>query len=318
MVVKRDNDDDIFPLTTDADKKFLGVSVIHPMTAVFIALPYSGTNGEIGSYVIFHGNPDVGLRISVRKEGGGSSGVVESPRQIEFGFSLRRVLLYAFAKAYEVKENSLIILGGEASKDAMLRKFGYGYKKSAMGKNHPFMKAFKSLGNLSVDFSDQRINTDLGFFDKTDLVTRIPITIIGYVKHVYKKNYPEYYDELVAELEGVHDNTVCVNPFCAFNMAFPVNFRHVLQTNKKSEFWNVYMFLVDFLPRIPKDKFYMLSYEFLNNVFGRRQTVPRFKYMFQKYVKEVLVFYPEADGKIDFIKEKKRVYFYRAKPMKVT
>lgn len=306
----RVNSDKYFHHTTKADKKFLGASIVHPMTAFFIALPLSGQSNA-GSYSIFHHNKDVGLRIDVKKYAGQFA--VDAPVTVEFGFSLRRVLLYVFAKAFENEQKTIILLEDNSKVDA-LRKFGYTFAKTAMGKSHPFMKAIPSLDALSFSFSDHAINTELGFDDGTHLINRLLVTTLAYVKLVYKKNHPENYESFLEQTGGMNDAAFCINPFFAFNVALPVNFRHVIGTKQKNDFWNVYLFLVDLLPRIPKDKCFQISWELLNNIFVRRQSTPKFKYAFKKYLSKVFKLYPKAEDKVDVETEKKRVYFYYAPP----
>ena len=78
-------------------------------------------------------------------------------------------------------------------------------------------------------------------------------------------------------------------------LAFPVDFEQVKKLKKKKEFWNIYLFLVDVLPRIPQGEKPQIEWSVMKALFSDNySTKENFIYHFKRVLKQVLEIYPAA------------------------
>ena len=86
----------------------------------------------------------------------------------------------------------------------------------------------------------------------------------------------------------------------------------MIGTTHRGEFWNIYVFLVDLLPRIPQGEQLRLRWGVMNVFFMSRTTKERFKYRFKELLPQVLGIYKEAKDSVDVNSEKDFLLLYRA------
>ncbi|WP_188149709.1 hypothetical protein [Teredinibacter waterburyi] len=101
------------------------------------------------------------------------------------------------------------------------------------------------------------------------------------LKSIVKQHYKERSEAFENALPHLNDSSLCVNPAFVFRLNVPIDFNQVIGTAQKSEFWNIYVFLVDPLPRIPKKNTQTLEWDLVYRIFRKRYSAqPKFKYFF--------------------------------------
>lgn len=253
-----------------ANEIFLKEWPIHPMVAVFIALPLEQTDFEeqfftLNEYCIKATSTPAEI-FAIGRVCGVPAGVVA-----------RRILLYFFSKFYQ---DELFELNVRVDSKQFINLFGYNTKSYRV--QNPVIQEFTRLTSCKFELSS------LG-----DLIRA------GYktIKQAYIAN-----DMLIVDktsiVEGREAN-IFLNPAFMFKAAFPVDFKHVKSTNKRSEFWNVYLLLVDILPRIEPRKTLQVPWTTLEKIFcNRYSTLENFKYFFKKTLEDVIEIYPKSKGKV--------------------
>ncbi|MCG8482155.1 MAG: hypothetical protein MJA31_02505 [Clostridia bacterium] len=255
------------------------------------------------------------------------------------GMGARRALLYIFSEMYKreiginkVDSFEAMIRLDDTSKNQYLRKIGYSFEKSAMGKHDGDNELFKFYG-CTYDILYYEYNnlyrkenkydgaeilpfqTLLLEYLKIDKAagTRSSIILGEFLDKIKERNktinLPPAKDSISNSNEGFY-----INPFFAFKLSFPVNFDHVVGTSKRNDFWNIYVFLIDVLPRIHKSKKKTISWKMMHTIFCNRKSLANFKYHFKKYLTEVLEIYPQAKGKIDFDSDREYLILKYAPP----
>ncbi|WP_018276015.1 hypothetical protein WKI13_02210 [Teredinibacter turnerae] len=308
---------------TKPDEAYLQRSVTQPMAAFFLNMPIKELTQWNVSVFSTAKVPDfLHLQMSPQQYDFKNTGVLEN-MHILYSFPMRRVFLYLFAKAFDEGSNAPIILSQDTEqKSKLLRRFGYNYNKSAMGKGHPFIKSqpILFLSALLFNFENVATGHKLGInhngtkfnFCSSSLVVTLQ-QLLTLIKEYNADDYNSFLKSLVQSGIDVRETTYLSNPYFAFSYAgIPVYWPDVLTTNKKSDFWNLYVFLTDMLYRMPELTAYQISWEDLWLTFGRRGTLVKFKHNFRRLLEEVYEIYPEAIDKVDF-REKKSVYFFSAK-----
>lgn len=259
---------------------------VHPMVAAFIALPLERNSGD--------------AQIPLKKKKGNivmQSGFVKTKSGkwqtfgLPEGMAGRRVFLYLFSEFYQ---DANVIIRLNRNKREYAKTFGYRASKSRV--LHPVFMNFSRMAVMTIKFINKENN------DRT-----------------YYPKFTEDYDRIISlEKEDKcqdYFNGISCNPTFLFRMGFPVDFRHVIGTNKKSEFWNVYVFLIDVLPRIKKGTNKKISWELMHDVFYRRyKTLANFKFNFEKKLSEVFKIYPQAKGKVDPDSDKHHLILKYAPP----
>lgn len=252
------------------DELFMQTFPVHPMVAIFIALPITNEpeivelrlKKEVANIQInTHGVP--------RKHGEWKS------YGFPCGMAARRILLFIFSEIYRTGNTSLAF--GDGSRQDILYRFGYRISSRQQG-NHPLFRQFIRIQRMGIKFTNPLNNEKCNF------------SLAGYSDSMLGVRM----DENGEIIEGPF-----LNPGFLFNMAFPVEFEHVIGTDKKNRFWNVYMFLIDVLPRIEKGKTKKITWSLLHDVFYHRPpNLAHFKNMFKQEVEEVTTLYKKAKGKV--------------------
>ena len=256
--------------TISGDELFMESFPVHPMVAVFIALPINNDpqNMEIRLKKA-RANLHVTATSVPKKDGKWVLG------GLPCGMAARRILLYIFAEAYQTGNTSLAF--GNGSRQDILYKLGYRQASSLQG-NHPLFRQLVRIQRIAIKFENPKDNEQCGFS---------------------LKNYSDNMLGVRRDNDGEIIEGPFLNPNFLFNMAFPVDFNHVIGTDKKNRFWNVYMFLIDVLPRIEKGKVKEISWSLVHDVFYHRPAnLAHFKFYFKKEVEDVINIYPKADGKV--------------------
>ncbi len=264
-----------------ADQYFLETYPVSPMVAIFISLPTLPTNKAVEKRTFQDVNIDKNLLIDGATQG--KSVVLGVPHAMEG----RRVLLYFFHRAY--LDNAFVYDASKSHRD-IAADFGYDNAKS----RHPKEVVFHliKLVYAKISFLYHEDNELYGLFNYSDTHN---LMFDSTVKNDY-----------ITELR--------LNPNFMFNCAFPVDFKHVIGTRKKCFFWNIYLLLVDVLPRTKWRQKKPISWEFLHRLFNSTYTIENFKYAFKNTVKEVLEIYPQAKGKVDTSSDKKHLILSYAPP----
>lgn len=256
-----------------ADELFMQSFPVHPMVAFFIAMPIK----KVKRIAAIHLKKDHENLLAI------SEPVPTTKEQNSFvyydlpqGMAGRRVMLYLFSRFYACRDDESLSSGitMNADRDTFIRKFGYEYSQRGQG-SHPLQTEFWKVIGANFRFKDNKDNTRAGY---TGLPSRGRERIVL----------------------GEENGELLLNPHFLFNMAFPVDFNHVIGTDKKNRFWNVYMFLIDVLPRIEKGKIKKIPWSLMHDVFYHRpKNLAHFKFYFSKEVKDVITIYPKAKGKVD-------------------
>lgn len=240
---------------------------VHPMVALFIALPLENNCVDTEIYTRKPDRNAFIRSIPVRFR----DDKFRAPG-LPHGMTGRRVFLYLFSQFYKDRN---FVLEQSFDKKPFIETFGYDVPR--FRKKHPIRLAFYKVMYSEVKFYDDRDNAKAGYSSVTQ--------------------------DGASMFDAVWQNgiwTVKLNSEFIFKMAFPVDFSHVIGTNKKCLFWNVYLFLVDVLPRIPKGKSKHISWELMHDVFHRRyDTIANFKYFFTQQLEDIFSIYPQAKNKVD-------------------
>lgn len=261
---------DYDPLTR-ADDFFLEEWPIHPMVAVFIALPIYGTSSDImytynQRMVQISSNPfpmpDRDLAINLGLPG---------------GLQARKLLLYFFSRFYQ--DDYFVLHTRIESKDC-INEFGYHCRQYRYA--HPLLIELRKLLYCNFEYSNVEFLEQSGY------------TTIKHIIHARRMLVFDY-----GRFKENDVTTIYLNPLFMFKTMFPVAFDMVLRSERKCEFWNIYLLLIDLLPRIPPRQKVQISWELLHDVFCRRYgSLANFKYFFRKQLTEVLQVYPQARGRV--------------------
>jgi len=255
--------------TISGDELFMETFPVHPMVACFIALPLE------------HVSPESAVRLKKPKGNilmkAGDFYTREKRYQtlgMPSGMGARRVLLYFFSMFYK---DQLGWLDPSRTPKEFISEFGYDEQKNR--RTHIVKFNFLKILKMRIQFADNKDNVRAGFH-----------SIDSFGDCMVSGNQAD---------DGWYE-TISYNPSFLFKMAFPVDFNQVVNTRKKSHFWNAYLFLVDVLPRIEPGKSRKISWTLMHDVFYRRyKTLENFRYNFRKTVDDVYSIYPKARGKVD-------------------
>ena len=117
---------------------------------------------------------------------------------------------------------------------------------------------------------------------------------------------------------GVDLKWLEINTHIPFKLSFPVDFSKVVENDHGNEFWNVYVFLVDVLPRVKKRRKEPILWEKMYDLFQREaryRSLADFKYQFKKTLKKVYSIYPQAEGRVITSDKKYLVCKYAPPPI---
>ena len=264
-----EDDDSIKSEPISADALFMETFPVHPMVAFFIALPLKERAPDAEIYLLNRGaNAYMRSGVHYHQETGKSTFL-----GFPGGVVGRRIFMYFFWLYY--RDPSAFFIHGDNIKED-INEFGYHSKSGRLG--HPVRQGLMKFVYIKARFILPENNIRVGF-----------------------TGIDQYCDIMVAYKWVDRKYTVIMpNQRYLFRMGFPIDFDRVKSIRKKCEFWNVYMFLIDVLPRIEKGTKTRISWELMHDVFVRRYTtIENFRYFFRKQVKAVLEIYPQAKSKVD-------------------
>lgn len=257
--------------STLGDEIFLRSFPVHPMVALFIALPLESLPKDFQVSPIKHG-ANVIIQSGVFYS---SKHKKHIPAGLPFGMAARRILLFFFHHFYL---NPDFKFRTDRNTKEVFHDFGYNFVKNRRS-SIPSIN-FQLIPLCDITFTEDKHLKEIGVELGDDPFSKIFLR--GTADD--GKTYVEYKR----------------NPKFIFSMRFPVDFKKVLKSRKKSEFWNVYLFLVDVLPRIPKGKTQRISWAIIHDIFYQRYgTIANSKYYFKKHVSEVFEIYPQAKTRVD-------------------
>jgi len=277
-------------LSTKMDHLFLQNYPIHPMTALFISLPLEGTPNTIEVRIP---NPVDPIAITC---GNFSKGDEIITGYLPQGMPARRILLYFFHHFFV--DPNFYYRVDDLHKGLKSFLNDIGYMESRNRRLSPlkvhlirFLKASVKFANLeSLQRAHYAVNDE---YMASHLMFGLSADKAGNITSIRQ------------------------NPYGLFNMAFPIDIKHIYGTRKKCFFWDIYVFFVDVLPRVKWSEKKRISWEMVHTVFCKRLTdLNRFKYLFKKEVEEVLKIYPEAVGKIDLQDKHDLILQFAPAPMK--
>ncbi|MFL0809111.1 MAG: hypothetical protein K6L76_01730 [Agarilytica sp.] len=289
------------------DKVFLKRNWVFPMTAFFIALPIKK---EANTTELNVGN-GINERLVVntaKKVGDG--GTMMSTAPFPSGMGARRILLYIFAHRF-AQPNQILRLN-EDSNNAFLRKLGYNFGRTAMS-SHPGIVGLKSLIPCRYQLGSEDINEEIGLGKlmtnsynlrygrlSNQLLLKRKSLILEVKRRTTAELFKQKYEAYFAKFTSEED--VFLHPFFAFDTALPFKYSCVMGSTKKSEFWNVFVFLVDLLPRIKKGKSLPIPWKEVYALFQKRygdDGESPFKHFFKQTLNDVFEIYPNAKGRVD-------------------
>lgn len=254
--------------STKGDLIFLGEMPIHPMVAVFINLPIDKNTTQ------FLVDSEHAIEVFADPTKYQSRATT---RPLPKGIAIRRLLLYLFSQFYQDGD---FVLCEKVLSAKFLNLFGYNNR--VCRRNHKLLVAYIRLLYTRFKFFNDEDNIAAGY-ERLDQRTCTEM-LLG-------KNISDDVFE------------IRLNPKFMFKAAFPVDFRHVVASNRRCEFWNIYLLLVDVLPRIGHRKTERITWEMLSAIFGRsyksKHAMANFKFNFKKQLAEVLEIYPQAKGKVE-------------------
>lgn len=261
---------DLREYTVESDHKgdalYLQAAGIHPMVAAFIALSSQPTQRIIvESSIVNHRKL---LLEPATASYDGKPHLTNLPN----GMVGRRILMYFFSEFYRDK-NFIFDL---ADSDTL----------------------WKSLGYKSTDRHIKR-------YAKEALITFLTMTV-RFANFAENKVHFDYLGEKdVSEIDTrtvlVDQDKIIYNQSGLFNMAFPVDFEKIKKLKVRNGFWNVYLFLVDALPRIPPKEKARIEWHVLKVLFSdNHRTLENFKYFFIQTSKKVFAIYPKAEKSVDY------------------
>ena len=258
------------PLET-ADQYFLATYPVSPMVAIFISLPTRPS--KIIEKRIFDDagfDKDLLLDGTYKRQGNIVMGL---PSSMEG----RRVFLYFLSQAY--RDKNFVYQSGKGYR-AIAADFGYDNTKS---------RHYKKVVFQLLKF----VHAKISFLYYEDSKRHGLVTYADTHNKMFNLTFN---NGLMTRIQ--------LNPNFMFNCAFPVDFKRVIGTRKKCFFWNIYLLLVDVLPRTKRREKNPISWVFLHKLFNSTYTIENFKYTFKNTVKEVLEIYPQAKGKVDTASDK--------------
>lgn len=251
---------------------------IHPMVAMFIALPINKSDKTDPVREIRIQSPERVIQVQSSSFHDLPDNTIKKkvPLGIPQGLHARRLLLYIFSQVH--LHNNVMVFPPNLSKKQELELLGYCFKKSQQG-NHPVKVEYFRLQKTIFRFLHPKDNKEAGYD-----IEKYSDNLFSFWKNengVYEENY------------------MYVNPNFMFRVGFPVDFSHVIGTKKRSRFWNVYMLLVSVLPIIQKGRVLRLSWELVHQIFCYRPpNLAHFKNMFKQEAEEVTELYIKAKGKV--------------------
>lgn len=255
-----------------ADQYFLATYPVSPMVAIFISLPTKPTN-KIIERRTFNESKITDKNLAIDGATQRKDIVLGVPHAMEG----RRVLLYFFYRAY--LDKNFVYQAAKRHRDIAV-DFGYDNTKSRHPK--PIVFQLIKLVYSKISFLYHEDNELYGLL-----------------------NYSDTQNQMFSlTVENGSITRIQLNPNFMFNCAFPVDFKQVIGTRKKCFFWNIYLLLVDVLPRTKFRQKKPISWVFLHKLFNSTYTIENFKYAFKNTVTEVLEIYPQAKGKVDTASDK--------------
>ena len=277
-----------FDPVTCADNIFLEEWPVHPMVAVFISLPLEidtddqyRTLNERSVSITATPFPDP-LDGSLRSFG------------LPGGVQARKILLYFFHKFYL---DEYFVLPTKVQSTEFINLFGYNYKE------------FRYTNPVIVEFF--RILASTFELSKMDHLLEAGFKRLEHITYAKKMLVFD-----MGNLLNKKETVIYLNPLFMFKTAFPVKLDVVLNAQKKCEFFNVYLFLVDVLPRIKKKKKKHIKWSTMNDIFfDRYDSIDNFKHFFVKKLAEVLEYYPQAKGCVDTSDKKYLICKYAPPPI---
>ncbi len=251
---------------------------IHPMVAMFIALPINKSDEGDPVRELRIKSPEriIQVQSSTFHDLPDNTAGKKVPLGIPQGLHARRLLLYIFSQVHQL--HNAMVFPPDLSKKEQLELLGYRFKKSQQG-NHPVYLEYFRLQKTVFRYLHPKDNKEAGY------------------------DIGKYSDNLFSHWRNedgiLEDDYLYINPNFMFRVGFPVDFNHVIGTKKRSRFWNVYMFLVSVLPIIQKGRLLRLSWELVHQIFCYRPpNLAHFKNHFKNEVEDVISIYPKAEGKV--------------------
>lgn len=276
-----------------ADECFRQLYFVSPMVAAFIALPLKRLKSN-DTYLLFEGErprdlilkPSRHQETSLSRKWGEEIGL-----DIPYGMRARRILLLFFHHQYLNPDTRFIYSIPDDSK-SLGEALGYEERKSRHSDR--VLTSLIELSFLTISFLSHELNEKFGFVSLKQ--RNAAMFNIGYdfLSNQYNLSF---------------------NPEFLFKNAFPVDYNHVVNLRKKSDFWDTYLFLVDVLPRIKPRNKVLFQWYFIHELFRRDSTLANFKYHFKKTLEEVYNIYPKAKGRIDTSDKKYLICRYTPSPI---
>lgn len=273
------------------------------MTAFFIGLPIK-KDASISELNIGKGIKTKLVVNTVKKVGQGGAMVSSAP--FPSGIGARRILLYIFN--YRYSNPTKILRLSEKSNNAFLRKMGYNFGRTAMS-NHPGIAGLKSLTPCSFQLGNEEFNQKIGISKlimtgynlRMGLEHKLLSDATSLKSEIKRRTTPDEFTKYEGFLDSDENrDSIFLHPFFAFRLDVPVDFSLVAKSTKKSEFWNVYVFLADILPRVKKGKSLPVPWKDIHTIFQRRYgDEGQFRYFFKKILQEVFTVYPQAKSRVD-------------------
>lgn len=247
------------------DALYLQAAGIHPLVAAFIALPTQPTHRiVIESSIENHRN-------LLLESGTANHNGKQFLTNLPSGMLGRRILMYFFFMFYHDKDFSYDL----SDADGLWEKLGYKSTDRHIKSyaNNAFIEIIKTRLRFA-DFTENKVHYDYkGLTDISEADTRLVL---------------------------VDQDDVIYNQSGLFNMAFPVDFEKTKKLKVRNGFWNVYLFLVDALPRIPPKEKARIEWHVLKVLFSdNHRTLENFKYFFIQTSKKVFAIYPKAEKSVD-------------------
>jgi hypothetical protein len=273
---------------TTADQYFQEKWILSPMVAMFCALPiHDEPLAELRVFPVQTADRNLliyGGEVNMREGNKTFSRRLNIPN----GMIARKMLLYYFSKYYL---HPTFVHDCDRPPKDIAEDYGYDNYKSRHAERFAVI-------------IDQIVHARYSFLYHEDN------ELFGLIKH--SDNHNRLF---LGESEHGDIKTLFLNPKFMFNCAFPVDFRHVKGSRKKALFWNIYLMLVDVMPRIPQGKDCFLPWTYLHLLFaGNYTNLANFKNEFKTQLKEVEKIYPRIVDRY-WIDKKKLNLLYTPPPI---
>lgn len=265
-----------------ADDYFLYKYGISPMAAFFLALPVKQNQVDnCGELLIKTDLVDLVIRAGISTDVDGK----RIQTAIPWGMQARRIMLYVFSQSYQSECAGKPLHNIQFSKGVQsdfLRSLGY-QSKTSFSSKHSALDQLRNLANCEFDVA--RI-------DKPNF--------LGLMKD--NKEKCDFTDMHVFTAMTSSQNSFELkrNVKFPFALDLPVDYNQAIRLKGKNLAWNIYVFLADILPRIPKGKRLDIPWEKISLWFcNNYPELRKFRHNFRMELENVLDIYRSAKGRVD-------------------